>query len=548
MKKLLLITLTLLFIASSVYAQINRDWVQRYNGTANSYDIVCDIIPDDSGNVFVYGTSFNTGTATDITVVKYNSSGGIVWNKKFNFGENSYDQTRAVYKDEMNNSYICGFTTEGGSDNKMITLKVDGTGNLNWSKIFTKVNYSNFVGSDIALYNDRVYVTGNGRNASGYNEMFLWCYNSGGVFQWDKSAGSGQNNYEGINLVVNGSSKITVGCNITYSTNITTVGFLRYNLDGSSNGFLGYETPSKLIKLITDNYKNLIYLTSVVHPDSLGSVNFMVIKCDSISISNHNWLKIFNGSGNHYDFPFDVCVDTQNNILVTGSSRHGDSLGTEDIVTLKYSPNGDLLWNRIWNSDSNGIDQGMSITTDAFNNVYVGGAADIGGIKLAYKILKYSPAGNLLWQDIYHHAPNPEDFVYAVRINNRNDLFVTGISFNPGTDYDFATLKYSQNVSVENISNNIPDKFLLKQNYPNPFNPSTNIEFYVPSNVKRETSNVKLIIYDMSGKELAVLVNEQLNAGAYKVSWDASNYSSGVYFYELKTNNFSETKKMLLIK
>lgn len=548
MKKLLLFIILLFWSASSVQAQINRDWVQRYNGTASSYDIVCDMIPDDSGNVFVYGTSFNTGTATDITVVKYNSSGNIVWEKKFNFGENSYDQTRAVYKDSLNNSYICGFTTEGGSDNKMITLKVDGEGNLNWSKIFGKVNYSNFISSDIAVYNDKVYITGNGRNVQGYNEMFLLCYSSGGIFQWDKSAGNGQNNYEGINLVVNGSSKITVGCNITYSTNNATVGFLRYNLDGSSNGFLGHETPSKLIKLTTDNSKNLIYLTSVVHPDSLGSVNFMVIKCDSISISNHNWLKFFNGSGNHYDFPFDVCVDSQDNILVTGSSRHGDSLGTEDIVTLKYSPNGDLLWSRIWNSDSNGIDQGMSITTDAFNNVYVGGAADIGGIKLAYKILKYSPAGNLLWQDIYHHAPNPEDFVYAVRLNKQNDLFVTGISFNPGTDYDFATLKYSQNVSVENISTNIPDKFLLKQNYPNPFNPVTTVEFSIPSNVKSETSNLSLIIYDIMGREIEILYNGKLNAGEYKIQWDASNYPSGVYFYELKTFNFKEVKRMVLIK
>jgi len=84
---------------------------------------------------------------------------------------------------------------------------------------------------------------------------------------------------------------------------------------------------------------------------------------------------------------------------------------------------------------------------------------------------------------------------------------------------------------------------MLYRNYPNPFNPSTNIKFDIP-----KSSDVKLIIYDIAGREITKLVNEMLNAGSYEVSWDASNYTSGVYFYKLISENYIDTKKMVLIK
>ncbi|MFC2092715.1 5'-nucleotidase C-terminal domain-containing protein [Bacteroidota bacterium] len=89
----------------------------------------------------------------------------------------------------------------------------------------------------------------------------------------------------------------------------------------------------------------------------------------------------------------------------------------------------------------------------------------------------------------------------------------------------------------------IPDAFLLKQNYPNPFNPSTNIEFDL-----HKTLYLKLIVYDILGRKVATLVNEKLSVGSYTVSWDASGYPSGVYFYRLKSEGFTDVKKMLLLK
>lgn len=92
----------------------------------------------------------------------------------------------------------------------------------------------------------------------------------------------------------------------------------------------------------------------------------------------------------------------------------------------------------------------------------------------------------------------------------------------------------------------------MYQNYPNPFNPTTKIRFAISRDALnaswKDTRSVSLRVYDVVGREVATLVNEQLQPGTYEVEWDGSKYSSGVYFYKLVTDGFSDTKKMVLIK
>jgi hypothetical protein len=91
--------------------------------------------------------------------------------------------------------------------------------------------------------------------------------------------------------------------------------------------------------------------------------------------------------------------------------------------------------------------------------------------------------------------------------------------------------------------NGKPGEFLLMQNYPNPFNPSTSITFNIPTK-----SYVSLIVFDILGREVAMLVNEQKSAGTYTQKWNAANMSSGIYFYRLQAGTFTETKKLILLK
>jgi len=98
-------------------------------------------------------------------------------------------------------------------------------------------------------------------------------------------------------------------------------------------------------------------------------------------------------------------------------------------------------------------------------------------------------------------------------------------------------------VGVERIENLLPSDFILEQNYPNPFNPTTKIRYSIP-----EHSSVTLKVFNLLGEEIETLFNGEQSAGVYEATFDASNLSSGIYFYTLQTDNFSSSKKMILIK
>ena len=107
------------------------------------------------------------------------------------------------------------------------------------------------------------------------------------------------------------------------------------------------------------------------------------------------------------------------------------------------------------------------------------------------------------------------------------------------------------NVGIQNISIEIPSEFSLSQNYPNPFNPTTKIKFELPSGFPLGAygnDKVVLKVFDITGREIATLVNEQLSPGTYSVDWNASAFPSGVYFYRLSAGEYKETKRMVLIK
>lgn len=113
--------------------------------------------------------------------------------------------------------------------------------------------------------------------------------------------------------------------------------------------------------------------------------------------------------------------------------------------------------------------------------------------------------------------------------------------------YRLKQIDYNGNFKYYDLANEvvigIPTKFSLSQNYPNPFNPVTNIEFELPQN-----SFVQLKVFDVAGREVSAIVNQMLTAGYYKYNFDASGFSSGTYFYRINAGNFSDMKKMVIIK
>lgn len=526
-------------------AQVQREWVQRFNGNANSFDLPNSLKLDAASNAYVYGSSTSTGALTDIVLVKYNSSGSMLWSSLFNGYGNSVDQTNASYLDNAGNSYVTGFTADTGLVLKMVTLKYDSGGNLLWQSVLLPAGYQRSTGfSIVADAIGNVFTTGSIVNPNGTTDIILIKYSSVGSILDSVVYSTGSLNSESPvtilndasgNLYVLGSAQQqglnAEGIVIKFSPQLNFV--WSKTLSGSST------LADMPVQLIMDNNGNLIACLSVNNTASGVDYGVFKLNGDSQILGEY----FYNGIGNNQDIPYAVTVDNTNNIYVTGSSRSADTLGSEDIVTVKLNTSVQFQWSRAYNGVGRKIDYGTSITCDDKGSVYVGGASDKHDNHLAYALLKYNSAGDLLWFEQYSKIFYSEDFVYTVAVDNSYNVFVTGISFDSLSDYDIATIKYSQPIGITQIHNTVPYDFLLEQNYPNPFNPSTKIRFSIPY-----AEHTEIKIYNSAGVEVVSLLDEKLLPGVYEIDWDASHMASGIYFCSMRSGSYIKSMKMTLLK
>jgi hypothetical protein len=140
------------------------------------------------------------------------------------------------------------------------------------------------------------------------------------------------------------------------------------------------------------------------------------------------------------------------------------------------------------------------------------------------------------WNEFNSGLPNKN--IPSFLINTDGFGFVISNSKVYRTSLTISAITY-----LEDQNFNIPIEFKLLQNYPNPFNPTTTIKIVIP-----KSSFVSIKVYDLLGREVATLVNEEKPAGNYEAEFDGSDLSSGIYFYHLQADEFSVTKKMILLK
>jgi hypothetical protein len=348
-----------------------------------------------------------------------------------------------------------------------------------------------------------------------------------------------------------------------------------------------------------DNSGN-VYVTG---PGWNDNYNYVTIKYNSLGLQQ--WISSYDGPANQQDYARSIDIDNSGNVFVTGDS---DGDGTqEDYATVKYNPSGVLLWSQRYNGTSNSLDFAYCVKTDASGNSYVTGRSTQSGAGYDFVTIKYNTNGVQQWLAKYNGPSNDDDEAFDLVLDASGNVYVTGSTYysvqdfatvkynssgvqqwtarydgpggsvdiartvkvssagkvyaggtsaGSGTLQDFAVVRYSQPIGVKNLSTEIPSSYALYQNYPNPFNPSTKIKFTIP--LSRGVSEgrgvfVKLAVYDILGKDITTLVNQQLSPGTYEVEWpapsgDALNFFAGIYFYKLFTDEFTETKKMILVK
>ena len=194
---------------------------------------------------------------------------------------------------------------------------------------------------------------------------------------------------------------------------------------------------------------------------------------------------------------------------------------------------------KIYKSTDNGATwiQKTSGTTSNLRSIYfqttdsVAVAGDNGTIKVS------SNGGESWFSDANFNSPSGRNFK-AVSLINRYKGTYSAIS-----DSMFFISKDAISVGIDPVSSTIPEQFYLYQNYPNPFNPETKIKFQISKHAE-----VKLVVFDIQGKEIETLIDQDLIAGFYEIRFNGIKYPSGIYFYKLITGGSEATKKMILIK
>lgn len=543
MKNLIFYFLFVIFsITSSLISQVSQQWVSRYNGASNNSDYSNDMVIDLAGNIIVTGASYGSSDLNYMTV-KYNSAGSQQWVRTYD-GLQGEDVAEAVTIDFSGNVYVTGRSSVSGAGFNFYTQKLNSAGTVLWGTYYNGPgngdDKAHAIGVDAA---GNVYVGGVSTGSGTGPDICMVKYNSSGVQQWVyRYNGSSSGWDELVDFKIDGAGNniyLTGFGNFgapDYSDFVT----IKLNSAGTQQWIKRYNGggSDQATSIALDASGNS-YVTGWFS-DANSWESYATVKYNSSG--TQIWSASYEGPGQRIDIPSDIKVDASGNVFVTGRSQGANLL--YDFATIKYNSSGAQQWANRWTGiGSNQYSYASALELDGAGNVYVGGYSGSSAILLDYAVVRYSNAGAQQWWIKYNGPAGGNDIISSIVLDGSANVYVTGSSAGSGTGNDMATIKYSQTVGIQPVSNELPEKFDLSQNYPNPFNPVTTINFQLP-----ESGFVKLTVFDALGNLVEIITNEYYNAGYYKAEFNAGKLSSGVYFYKIETENFQNVKKMMLIK
>ena len=545
--KIYLSVILLILSICDIFAQPEPLWVNTFNGSNNNNDKALKSLVDNSGNVYILGTTYNPQTKEDILLNKYNNAGALLWQKSYAGDVDDIDTPAGIGTDAQNNVYILINNYSASLLKRIVLRKYSSAGNLIWNiSISHPVAFiadANRVGECLKVIPDGTsYVGGKWYTTQGQNTFYglmAYKFNASGnivdsVISTSDVDTLSLKNINDINIDNSGNVYLAGSfANNIYlkklDVNFDSVWVKAYN--GSGNGF------DAAIKVIVDN-NYFTYLGGYVKSGANGN-DFCMLKYDNGGAQQ--WVRTYDGPAHGNDIPEDFIVAADGNIFITGTASGGSS--GYDIVTCKITPLGNILWSNLYNGSGNGNDFGKMIALDNSGALYVGGTSNEGSNGTDYTVIKYSTLfANQHWAANY--SLSTSDTLTSMVMDNNYNVYICGHHKRfLNNDRDMGLYKLGSTIGIQNITNEIPEKYGLSQNYPNPFNPTTNIKLQIP-----DAGNVKLTVFDITGKEIAVLVDEKLSPGEYKIDFNANGLTSGVYFYRIESAVFKDVKKMILVK
>lgn len=545
MKKIIVVfmifTLFILFYSIEMNAQVTQEWVATYNGVGVGYNTPRKSAVDKFGNYIVAGSSENSADY-DYVVLKYNTSGNLLWSRRYNSPVNRYDYLTDMVLDDSGNIYVTGESQveATGGDLDWITIKYKPNGDTAWIRSFEWTGGGPDEPYSIALdKKNNIFITGfclasspNGR------DMVTAKYNYNGDLQWAKGYSSKNNGSDwGYAVVVDDSNNVYSSGygSIPEGNEIVTI---KYNSNGDQIWIRKFPTLGgdylRPVKSAKDKYDNII-VNGYYYPGEQYAFNTIKYNKNGDLL----WNRYYKGAGN-LNFCFALCTDSSANVYVAGRNT---STGTgNDFLTIKYNQYGDTSWIRI---NDGGFEQGDEVhdmIVDIFGNVYTTGKTDSLDGTANYLTMKYDSSGNIKWIKkygigVYNEIP------YCISLDNSSNIIVSGNNRITSNNSAIRTIKYSLISDIE-FKNLIDNNDTHLSNYPNPFNSESIIKYKILNK-----GNAAIKTYDSKGGEMQILLKEYKLEGEYELKFDAKNYSSGVYYYSLILNNkILKTNRMLLIK
>jgi hypothetical protein len=518
MKKLL--TLPLLFCISFSFAQPAPDWSTNTN-TYFSWYVYDDpqIKIDNNGDLVVVGNTFN-GNNRDVLVVKYSPSGTILWQDTFDLSGN-YDYATDFVIDNENNIIITAGCNSDSLNMDIVTIKYDANGNFKWINLYDGIINSYDAGLSITLGEaGMTYVGGYTQvDSPGHRKATITKIDTAGNTVWQTYYGTDTlGAYQTYNIRYNSDKIYVIGLKIHYQNYTTRYFYLQLDTSGT---------------IIVSNEDTIYGYPGCTYIDHIGNAymgygigeRFKTIKIDTTgSIA---WYDVIptNMPFNHFgDEVRAIIVDSILNVYATGRHYGDDYLGPSytnaDILTVKYTSTGNLIWsNRYEYQSFNAADVGNTITIDNDYNVYVAGQSQrlSSGTDYDYVIVKYDSSGNEKGTIRYNNVLSGDDVITSIIVQDSVNIFVTGLTFeNPYSA--LTTQKYSSFIPTPTaVVNNL--NFITVNAFPNPFTFSTTILF---PNEKNEIFDFRM--FDVSGKIVAFknvnsgkleIIDNQLPAGFY---------------------------------
>ncbi len=434
-------------VSFNLFGQVDEKWTARYNSPFDRNDEGYIVRADNSGNVYVCGFSSVSSTNSVCLTIKYDSLGNMLWTRSYDYNENNAESPQSMELDRNGSIYVAGFSQGFGTSLDFFVVKYSPDGDSIWVRRYNGIGNSNDAAYSLKIDNsNNVYVAGSTSNFN-QGDFLTLKYDSNGVLLWDRTYNSPSNLSDAVYFIsIDNSNNIYIS-GISYGSGSgQDFCIIKYNSHGDSQWVKRYNglanQDDRLYAMTVDKTGNVIVTGSTI--DTLLNYRYCTIKYDPLG--NQLWVRKYDRNYS-LNFASGIQTDSIDNIYVSGSTQSSPS--QVDITTIKYTPNGDSLWVRIFNQIYNISPNSYSMALDKSGNVYLTGFSSPTGLSNDndYISLRYNTNGDLQWYKTYNGTGNQMDQAYSICLDKNNNVYVAGLSSNANTNgwpFDFLTIKYSQ--------------------------------------------------------------------------------------------------------